>query len=130
MLLKLQKITLLKAQLIGYIITLLIGVLIMLTTIQLFIDTKPLLEEQTDVFNNKTAVISKQVSVFKSVDKNRLYFTEAELADFKEQNFIKSISKFNNASFKIKAYSNESENIPVFYTDLFFESIPDTYLDA
>ena len=43
---------------------------------------------------------------------------------------IKSISRFNSANFKINAYSNKSENVPVFYTDLFFESIPDKYLDV
>jgi len=129
MLFKLQKKTVVKTQLFGYTITLLIGVFIILSTVQLFIDTKPLLNEQTDVFNSKSVVISKQVSVFKTVDKEKIYFTTAEIQELERQVFVKKIAKFNNANFKIKAYSNKSENIPIFYTDLFFESIPDNYLD-
>ncbi|WP_282032223.1 FtsX-like permease family protein [Winogradskyella eximia] len=127
---KLQKKTLVKTQLFGYVLTLLIGVFIIVSTIQLFIDVKPLINEKTDVFNAKTAVISKQVSVFKSIDKQKIYFKPNELEDLKAQPFVKNISVFNNANFKIKAFSNQSESIPLFQTDLFFESIPDDYLDV
>lgn len=130
MLIKLQKTTLVKTQLFGYVLTLLIGVFIIVSTIQLFIDVKPLLSEKTDVFNTKTAVISKQVSVFKSIDKQKIYFKPEELQELKSQAFIKNVSVFNNANFKIKAFSNQSESIPLFQTDLFFESIPDAYLDV
>ncbi|SDZ93231.1 FtsX-like permease family protein [Bizionia paragorgiae] len=130
MLIKLQKKTLVKTQLFGYVLTLLIGVFIIVSTIQLFIDAKPILNEKTDVFNTKTAVISKQVSVFKSIDKQKIYFTPKELEELQAQPFIKNISVFNNANFKIKAFSNHSESIPLFQTDLFFESIPDAYLDV
>lgn len=130
MLLKLQKKTLVKAQLLGYTLTLLIGVFIILSTIQLFIDTKPLLSQQTAIFNSKSAVISKEVSLFKTVNKEKIYFTSEEINELKQQEFVKNVSQFNNANFKIKAFSNQSENIPIFQTDLFFESIPDTYLDV
>jgi len=130
MLIKLQKKTLVKIQLIGYILTLFIGVFIVLTTLQLYQDVKPLLSEQTDVFSDKSAVISKEVSVFKSVNKDRIYFSSKEIEELKEQPFIKDVSVFNNADFRIKAYSNQSENIPLFQTDLFFESIPDVYIDV
>ena len=130
MLTKLQKKTLVKVQLVGYILTLFIGVFIVLTTLQLYQDVKPLISEQTDVFNDKSAVISKEVSVFKSANKDRIYFSSEEIDELKEQPFIKDVSIFNNADFRIKAYSKQSENIPLFQTDLFFESIPDAYIDV
>lgn len=130
MLLKLQKKTLVRTQLIGYTITLFIGVFIILSIMQLFIDAKPLLNQQTDVFNNKSVVISKEISAFKTVDKEKIYFTVSEIEELKGQKFVKNISAFNSANFKIKAYLSESENTPIFYTDLFFESIPDSYLDV
>ena len=130
MLWKLQKTTLIPTQIIGYALTLFIGVSIILITIQLYSDLKPLLFGQSDVFKNNSAVVSKKVSVFKTMDKSKVYFSEKELDNLGEQSFVKEISYFNNASFKIKAYSNESENIPIFRTDLFFESIPDKYLDV
>lgn len=130
MLTKLQKKTLVKVQLVGYILTLFIGVFIVLTTLQLYQDVKPLISEQTDVFNDKSAVISKEVSVFKSVNKDRIYFSSEEIDELKDQPFVKDVSIFNNADFRIKAYSKQSENIPLFQTDLFFESIPDAYIDV
>jgi hypothetical protein len=130
MLVKLQKKTLVKTQLLGYVLTLCIGTLIVLTTLQLYTDVKPLLAEQTDIFNDKSAVISKQVSVFKTLNKEKIYFTPKEIAALEAQPFIKKVSTFNNADFKIKAFSNQSEKIPLFQTDLFFESIPDTYIDV
>ena len=130
MLWKLQKTTLIPSQIIGYALTLFIGISIILITTQLFYDLKPLLFNQSDVFKNSSAVISKNVSVFKTMDKTKIYFTEEDLNELEEQSFLKELSKFNNASFKIRAYSKKSENIPVFYTDLFFESIPDKYLDV
>ena len=86
------------------------------------------MSEQTDIFKNKAAVISKNISVFKTINKEKIYFTDKEINDLKSQSFTKSVSKFNTATFKINAYSNKTERVPVYYTDLFFESIPDEYL--
>jgi len=88
------------------------------------------MSEQTDIFKNKAAVITKNISVFKTINKEKIYFTDKEINDLKSQSFTKSVSKFNTATFKINAYSNKTESVPVYYTDLFFESIPDEYLDV
>jgi hypothetical protein len=130
MLLKLQKRTLIISQIIGYALTLLIGATIILVTTQFYFDIKPLLFQQTNVFKSKSAVISKNISIFKTIDKEKIYFTNEEIIELKNQPFIKNISNFNSATFKINAYSKKTESVPVFYTDLFFESIPDKYLDV
>ena len=130
MLFKLQKRTLVVSQIIGYALTIFVGVTIILVTSQFYFDIKPLMSEQTDIFKNKAAVISKNISVFKTINKEKIYFTDKEINDLKSQSFTKSVSKFNTATFKINAYSNKTESVPVYYTDLFFESIPDEYLDV
>jgi hypothetical protein len=130
MLFKLQKRTLVVSQIIGYALTIFVGITIILVTTQFYFDIKPLLSQQTDMFKSKSAVISKNISVFKTIDKEKIYFTDQEIRDLKKQIFTKGVSKFNSATFKINAYSNKTESVPVFYTDLFFESIPDTYLDV
>ena len=130
MLFKLQKKTLIISQIIGYAFTLLIGATIILVTSQFYFDIKPLLSQETDLFKTKAVVVSKNISVFKSINKEKIYFTDEEFKELENQPFIKNISKFNNASFKIKAYTKESKKVPGFYTDLFFESIPQKYLDV
>lgn len=130
MLIKLQRRTLVISQIVGYTITLFIGVIIICTTTQLYIDFKPLLHQESGVFEHNSAVISKTISMFKSIDKDKIYFTEQEIDELKKQSFTNSVSKFTSASFEINAYTKQSNDIPIFYTDLFFESIPDKYLDV
>ncbi|MBL4606018.1 MAG: ABC transporter permease [Flavobacteriaceae bacterium] len=130
MLLKLQKRTLVPSQIAGYTITLFIGIAIILTTLQLFLDARPLLYKDSNIFKSKSAVISKRISVFKSMNKEKIYFTQAEIKDLKNQIFTKDISIFTSASFKIRARAGESSSVPMFYTDLFFESVAQKYLDV
>ena len=65
MLWKLQKTTLIPSQIIGYLLTLFIGTSIILITAQLYLDVTPLLYQQSEVFKSNTAVISKNISIFK-----------------------------------------------------------------
>tara|TARA_B100000927_G_scaffold291575_1_gene294521 strand:+ start:587 stop:1855 length:1269 start_codon:yes stop_codon:yes gene_type:complete len=137
MLWKLQIKTFLPLQLIGYAITLCIGVIIILTTYNIYKDIQPLLKKETDVFGNNGVVISKEISDVSSVfgglnsikgnnvDRSSIYFTNEEISIFKKQSFVKNISFFNTASgFNIYLYINELG----IRTDIFFESIPDKYL--
>ncbi|MDA0765037.1 MAG: ABC transporter permease [Proteobacteria bacterium] len=130
MLIKLQKKTLVPSQIIGYALTLFIGAIILLVTTQFYFDINPILFQQTDVFKDKSAVISKNISVLKTMDKEKIYFTDKEIKNLKNQPFTKDISEFHSATFKINASSNKTESAPLFYTDLFFESIADKYLDV
>ncbi len=129
MILKLQQKTLIKSQLIAYILTLFVGVFISLISIQLYLDSKLFFDQET-IFNNHSAIVTKQVSVFKSFNKKGIYFTENEIEELRNQPFCKSLSGFKSANFKVQAHTDENSNLPHFLTDLFFESIPDKYLDV
>ncbi|MDR2476049.1 MAG: ABC transporter permease [Bacteroidales bacterium] len=130
MLWKLQRKTLIPAQIIGYLLGMFLGMAIIACSVQLFFDVRPLLSQQSDIFNNQAAVVSKKISVFKTLNKEKIYFTNAELNEIKTQPFVKDIAVFGNATFSIGAFTNESSSIPMFYTELFFESIPNKYLDV
>ena len=128
MLRKLQRKTLIPAQLAGYALTLLVGVAIVLLSLQVYCDLKPLLTSQTDVFKAHTVTVSKNVTVFKTANKESLYFSDKELDKLKSQEFVKDVAQFRSASFTTKAaISFEGQRMS---TDLFFESVPDGYLDV
>mgnify|MGYP001799941931 CR=1 FL=1 len=129
MLWKLLKKTLIPSQLIGYFLAVTLGSTIALFCIQLYIDVQPLLINETNLFKQDFAVVSKKISIFKSIDKEKIYFGENEIEDLRNQPFVKGLSWFNHATFRISAFSEESDNLPRFRTDLFFESIPDKYVD-
>jgi hypothetical protein len=130
MLVKLQRKTLVPAQITTYAITLLIGVIIILTTLQLFLDAKPLLFKDASIFSSNSAVISKKVNILKSLNKEGIYFSDNEINELRNQNFIEDISQFTSATFRIKARTDASMNVPMFTTDLFFESVAEKYLDV
>ena len=123
---KLQKKTLLPLQIFGYGITLCIGITISLITLTIYTDLKPILESESDVFNDNAVIVNKKISILSNINKDKIYFTEEELRDFEDQDFVKEIAKFNKATnFKI-FLSSDIFNIG---SELFFESIPDKYLD-
>ncbi len=129
MLSKLQRKTLIPAQIVGYTLTLLVGVTIVLLTFQLYSDVKPMLTEQTDVFKAHTVTVSKNVTMFKTASKEGIYFDDSELQKLESQEFIKKVSRFTSSSFEISASINIGNGHRM-STDLFFESVPDEYLDV
>ena len=129
MLLKLQRKTLVLPQLIGYALTIFIGISIILTVSQFYTDVKPLISEQTDTFSKSCSHQQENFS-FQVDEQRENILTDKDIAHLKKQSFVKRISRFNTATFEISAFTKKGEDIPAFYTDLFFESIPDDYLDV
>ena len=128
MLWKLQRKTMVTKQLIGYALTLFTGMCILLITLQLYFDLKPVLNYKSDIFKDNYAIVSKNVSIFKTRNKEKIYFTESDLNKLKKQKFVKEISKFHNAKFKVTASLALGESSPI-YSDLFFESVPQKYIE-
>ena len=135
---KLQKKTLLPLQIFGYGITLCIGITIVLTTLNIYNDIQPILEEETDMFGKNSVIISKNISEDESgagairssrrkdVDRSSIYFDKEEIEEIYKQEFIEKIDYFNKAS-GFSVYIDIQEI--GLRTDLFFESIPDEYLE-
>lgn len=128
MLHKLQRKTLIPAQIVGYALTLLVGVALVTLVIQLYSDIKPLLTQQTDVLKSHAVTVSKKVTLFKTIDKSRLAFSEKELDDIQSQEFVKRIGKYTSTTFHTSASINLGG--AAFYTELFFESVPDEFIDV
>lgn len=128
MLRKLQRKTLVPTQIAGYALTLLVGATIVLATLQLYADLKPLLTQQTDVFRAHTVTVSKNITLLKTADKQSIYFKDKELNKLTEQPFVKSVAHFTSATFNTSAaISFGGQRMS---TDLFFESVPDELLDV
>lgn len=102
----------------------------MLLTAQLFVDIESILTKDTDVFGSNCVVISKKVSVLKSINKRGIYFTDDEKKDLRMQGFTKSVSEFNVATFEVSATIGGSSGMSMLNSDLFFESIPSQFLDV
>ena len=127
---RLQRGTLQIPQLVGFMLSLTLGSIILLLTLQLFVDINSLLEKETDVFAQDCVVINKNISVLRSYNKEGIYFSEKEIDELEAQSFTKSVSPFKVATFEVEAQIKGASGMSMLATELFFESIPNEYLDV
>ena len=66
--------------------TIFIGSTIVLLTSQIYFDIIPLISQETDVFKNDAAVVSKTVSAFKSVEKKKFISLTKRSENWKAKN--------------------------------------------
>ena len=112
-------------QLAGYAFAALTGMSIIFAAFCFSRDIRPLFEPAAGLFNPEYMVVNKKVT-FGSLFNNRLtIFSEDEIEEIRQQRFVKSLTYFTPARFRIQARTIPSSQIPAFYTDLFFESVSD-----
>jgi len=116
-------------QLLGYVFAACAGMAIIFSAFCFLMDIRPLLSsDRTGLFKPEFMVINKRVPVF-SMNAAKLAFSEAEIAELKEQNFVHSLSAFTPARYSVQLYADRNSAIPYGYgTDAFFESVPDRLL--
>ena len=120
--------TLIPAQIAGYAATLLVGVTIVMLSVQLYADIRPLLTQQTDIFRDHAVTLNKTVNTFDALNKKGIYFSNDEIAAIQSQPFVKQVSCFRSSSFQ--AYASIAIGSQAIRTDIFFESVPDRYIDV
>jgi len=104
-----------------------IGLFILLISLQLHLDLKKVLTEQQSRENQSSyLVINKQVSLLNTFDKSVSAFSADEIAAIQSQEFITSVGAFRTNQFRIAADLTLQLG---FSTDLFFEALPDKYID-
>ncbi len=111
-------------QIIGAAAGALVGLLLLLNAIQLYVDLKDLLEGNSNS-NDHFVQINKKVNLFNTLGVKST-FSEAEIENIHSQKFVKSIGIFTPNQFKVSA----SSQLLGFYTELFFEALPDNFLDV
>ncbi len=96
-----------------------IGLFLLLLSLQFFIDFRMLISGKGSG-GEQYLTVNKQVIAYKS------HFTDEELEMVKNQAFVNSMGTFTSNEFKVSA---SSKNFG-FYTELFFESVDDEFLDV
>ncbi len=113
-----------QGQTTGAVIGLIAGLTLLLIALQVFVDFTALTTKGKGG-EDKYVIINKQVNIFNTIGVSA-GFTDQEIEDLKTKEFVKSIGLFSSNKYKVRASSSTIG----FYTDLFFESVPDDYLDV
>jgi len=104
-------------QIVGAIIGSFMGLLLLLLSIQFYIDLNDLTESE-----DQFVIINKEVSSFGAKAK----FTPEEIQKIQDQPFIKKVGQFSASNYRVSAGSA----LLNFRTDLFFESVHDEFVDV
>ncbi len=107
----------------------LIGLVLLFSIAQFYFEMGQVLEENKDLIDPEFLVINKRVSILETFNLKEAIFTEKEIEDVRAQEWANKVEGFISNQFALSAYT-ESTRFPDFYTDLFFEAIPNEYLDV
>lgn len=106
-----------------------VGAFIVLAGIQIFLDINPIFNSPQGLVQDSYLVISKEVSLLSNLSGKSLIFSDKEIEDVDKQPFVLSVGKFTSSSFSV--YGSVRLSLAAsLSTEMFFESVPDQYLDV
>ncbi len=106
-----------------------IGFLLLLGAVQIYVDITDFLTTSKDLINPDYVIINKNLTVFNTAELASSEFSNIEIEELKKQEFIDEVAPFVANNFDLSGSTKRQGNIPYLYTELFFESVPDKYLD-
>ena len=109
------------------------GALICLTalllSLQLILDVQSFHSNEEELFGPNSVVIQKKVTKLTTIGINSTEFTPDDIKALREKEFITDVAPFASADFKVGISEVEGDGLPHFYADMFFQSIPNRFMD-
>lgn len=118
-----------KPQLIGFFFANLVGLTIVLLALQFYVDVNPIFSGKDSLLKDDYITITKEIGLMNTLSSNSTGFVDGEVADLKSQNFIKDVGAFTASQFSVFAGINNQNMGVGFNTEMFFESVPDKFID-
>lgn len=121
-----------KVQLAGFAVANVVGLAIVMLGVQFYADIAPLFCDD-GVMGNDYLVVTKRVSGFSALKgfvggNSGATFTEEDLSDLKEQEWVASVGTFTTSNYPI--YGSVELQGRGLRTSFFFESVPDEFIDV
>ena len=106
-----------------------IGLVIILITVQLLQDFGPLIKKRINAVDNNYQVISKKIGELSFLSSKIKGFSKEEIDKIKDQKNVVNIAPFLSSNYQVMiSVGNQNNGIPGFYTLAFFESVPPRFL--
>lgn len=116
-------------QLVGFFFANLLGMLIVLLSVQFYQDVKPAFSQEDSFIKNDYLIVSKAISTIGGLSGSTSTFSEDEIADIASQPFTNGVGGFTATQYHVAAAFGMSGQ-PAFSTDMFFESVPSEFVDV
>jgi hypothetical protein len=104
------------------------GFVLLLAGIQFYMDIKQVLSENRDLLDPEYIVLNKKVNIGQTLGFSGTGFSPEEIEEIRQQPFADRVAPFISNEFPIRGFTN-NDRIPDFYSELFFEAIPDEFID-
>ena len=117
-------------QLAGFFFANLCGMVIVLLSIQFYQDVVPVFTEGDSFMKKDYIIVSKKVSTLGSFVGKSSTFSQTEIDEIEEQPFTRGVGEFTPSQFKVSAGVGMEQLGLNLSTAMFFESVPDKYVDT
>ncbi len=107
----------------------LVGFILLLSGLQFYQNIKGILNNNRDLLDPEYIVINKRVNIGQTLGLGAPGFSQEEIDEIARQPFAVRVAPFISNAFPVKAYTRSSR-FPNFITELFFEAVPDEFIDV
>lgn len=115
------------AQLFGFFMANLLGMFIVLLSLQLYMDLRPLLQKDGGAIKSDYVILSKQMG---GIGQSRPdTFSESEIKEVEAQRFVSAVGRFQSSQYQVDCSLALMEGSN-FGTQMYFESVPDEFVDT
>lgn len=109
-----------------------VGLIVLMVGIALWVDISRMMQ-QTDLLPEDYVVISKKVGLLNTLSGGPATFSDEDVQQFSQLSVVKSVGKFSSSRFRASmelAPELSGFGGQVLKTDMFFESVPDGFIDV
>lgn len=118
------------AQLAGFFFANLFGMFIVLLGLQFYTDVKPLFSQEDGFLKPEYLIVSKRISGMSVLSAGESFgFSSEDVQNITSQPFCKSVGAFTASQYRVVC-SMGVDGVARFGTDMFFESVPDRFVDT
>ncbi len=116
-------------QLLGFFFANLLGMLIVLLSIQFYNDIKPAFSQEDGFMKSDYLVVSKSITTLGGLTGGNSEFSESEIRDIESQSFVTQLGGFTASQYHVTGVFGIA-GMSAFSTEMFFESVPDDFVDV
>lgn len=117
-------------QLAGFFVANLMGMLIVLLAMQFYQDLGPVFTSKDSFIHDDYLIASKRISTMGGLTGGETSsFTSGEIEDLGKCSFVNSVAGFVASQYKVACYIG-IDNVEQFGTEMFFEAVPDEFVDT